>query len=130
MSSGLPGGTELADQFSETIRHGRELIQAEVALARADLRQQAREVKRGTVMMVLGTSLLTAALALVVAVGCLMLGGGAAALGGAGLALALLGLGLVLHGQSRHTASPLPKTRASMGKSAAILREGAGARRN
>jgi len=114
---------ELADFVSDALEHTRELVRAELELAKAELKRDARRASAGALAVLIGGSMLGCALVVALAFGLYAVGAGAISVAILGLALGLIGLAGMLWGRRRLTAPHLQATRKVLTGNAGRSRE-------
>jgi len=109
--------------IASAIQHGQELVQAEFALARAELKQELGRIQTGAMVMVAGVTVGGAALLVALVAVAIQLGSGAWIVAVAGACAAIFGALAAWWGQRRIVAPRLALTRGSLARSAAKLKQ-------
>jgi len=105
------------------VQHGRELVQAEFALAKAELKQELARAQTGAMAMVVGITVGGAALLVALVAVAIQLGSGAWVIALASTCAAILGALAAWWGQRRLVAPRLALTRGSLARGAAKLKQ-------
>lgn len=105
------------------IQHGRELVQAEFSLAKAELKQELERIQTGAIAVAVGITVGSAALLVALVALAIQLGSGAWIIAVAGACAAVLGALVAWWGQRRLVAPRLALTRGSLARNAAKLKQ-------
>ena len=114
---------DAAALIAGAVQHGRELVQAEFALAKAELKQELARAQTGAVAMIVGTTVGGAALLVALVAVAIQLGSGAWVVAVASACAAILGAVAAWWGQRRLVAPRLALTRGSLARGAAKLKQ-------
>lgn len=107
----------------DAIQHGRELVHAEFALAKAELKEEFDRVQTGALALVLGASLGAMSLLVALVALAVQLGSGAWMVATGGLCAAIVGGIAAWWGQRRLVAPRLAITRGSLARGATRLKQ-------
>jgi uncharacterized membrane protein YqjE len=116
-------GSQVAEVIVDAVRHSRELFRAELDLAKAELQHELRRAGKGLLALLLGAGAIGASVVVVVVAAVAAFGAGAEMIGATGVALATLGGVAAWWGQRRLAAPTLERTRGTIARSAAVIRE-------
>jgi uncharacterized membrane protein YqjE len=109
--------------LADAIQHGRELVHAEFALAKAELQEEFGRIQTGALALALGTMLGAVSLLVALVALAVQLGSGAWIVATAGLCAAIVGGIAAWWGQRRLVAPRLAITRGSLARGAQRLKQ-------
>ncbi|HEU5076915.1 MAG TPA: phage holin family protein [Polyangiaceae bacterium] len=114
---------DAASVVADAIQHGRELVHAEFALAKAELKEELSRIQTGAMAMALGVTIGATSLLVAVVAFAIQLGSGAWMVAVAGLCAAVLGGIAAWWGQRRLVTPRLAITRGSLARGAMRLKQ-------
>lgn len=114
---------DAAAVIADVIQHGKELVHAEFALAKAELKEELSRIQTGAVALALGAMFGAASLLIALVALAIQLGVGAWMVAVAGSGAAILGGAAAWWGQRRLVAPRLAITRRSLARSRTKLKQ-------
>lgn len=116
-------GPDAAAVIADAIQHGRELVHAEFALAKAELKEELSRIQTGAMALALGVTIGAISLLVAVVAFAIQLGSGAWMVAVAGVCAAIFGAAIAWWGQRRLVAPRLALTRSSLARGAMKLKQ-------
>ena len=114
---------DVASVVAQALQHGRELVHAEVLLAKAELKDELGRIQTGAMALALGVTFAVASLLVALVALAIQLGSGAWIISLAGLCAAAVGAAAAWWGQRRLVAPRLALTRGALARGAARLKQ-------